>query len=179
MIHAHKGTVTAESAGEGRGSTFTVRLPLMLPRDSELTDAVRTSRQLHPDLQESRPNILVVDDDVDAREMLTSMLQARGATVQHVASAAEAIASMLQRRPDVLLADLQMPVEDGYSLIRRWRTHEDGTNGRVVAIAVTAHAAPADRDRALEAGFDRHIAKPVDADELVRVISERTPRNIL
>ena len=165
-----KGTVTAESAGEGLGSTFIVRLPLMWPRQSELTDVVRTSRHEHLDLRESPPSILVVDDEVDARDMLASVLQARGANVHHVASAAAAIDSMLQQRPDVLLADVQMSGEDGYSLIRRWRTHEGATNGRVVAIAVTAHAAPNDKDRALEAGFDWHIAKPVDADELVRVI---------
>jgi PAS domain S-box-containing protein len=170
MVHAHKGSVTVESPGEGLGSTFIVQLPLMLPRQSELTDVVRTSRQAHPDLRESSPSILVVDDDVDARDMLASMLQALGAKVHHVASAAAAIDSMLQRRPDVLLADVQMSGEDGHSLIRRWRTHEGATNGRVVAIAVTAHAAPTDRDRALEAGFDWHIAKPVDADELVRII---------
>ena len=177
MVQAHKGTVTAESAGEGLGSTFTVRLPLMLPRESDLTDTVKTSRQQHPDLHESRPSVLVVDDEVDARDMLASLLQARGARVQHVASAAEAIDSMLQRRPDVLLADVQMSDEDGYSLIRRWRTQEGATNGRVVAIAVTAHAAPSDRDRALEAGFDWHIAKPVNADELVRIIAALRSRD--
>jgi PAS domain S-box-containing protein len=177
MVHAHKGTVTAESAGEGLGSTFTVRLPLMLPRERELADTVQTSRQPHPDLHESRPSILVVDDEVDARDMLASTLRARGARVRQAASAAEAIDSMLQRRPDVLLADVQMSGEDGYSLIRRWRTHEGAANGRVVAIAVTAYAATTDRDRAIAAGFDWHIAKPVDADELVRVIAALRSRD--
>jgi len=171
MVHAHRGTVVAESAGEGRGSTFTVRLPLMLPRETGLTAIGETSRQQGQDLHESRPSILVVDDEGDARDMLALMLQSRGANVQRVASAAEAFDSMLQERPDVLLADLQMSGEDGYSLIRRWRTHEGGKNGRVAAIAVTAHATPSDRDRALEAGFDWHIGKPIDADELVRVIA--------
>ncbi len=171
LVHAHQGSVTAESAGEGRGSTFTVRLPLMLPRETELTEKAHTSRQPHPDLHQSQPSILVVDDDVDARTMLALMLQTRGARVRNVASAAEAFEVMLEGRPDVLLADVQMPGEDGYSRIRRWRTHEGATNGRVAAIAVTAHATARDRDIALAAGFDRHIAKPVDADELVRVIT--------
>jgi CheY-like chemotaxis protein len=105
------------------------------------------------------------------------MLQTRGAKVQHVGSAAEAFDSMLERRPDVLLADVRMSGEDGYSLIRRWRTHEGAKNGRVAAIAVTAQVNPTDRDRALDAGFDRHIAKPVDADELVRVIAELRSRD--
>jgi CheY-like chemotaxis protein len=77
---------------------------------------------------------------------------------------------MLRQRPDVLLADLGMSGEDGYSLIRRWRTHEGAMNGHVPAIAVTAYASAADKALALAAGFDWHIAKPVDADELVRVI---------
>lgn len=175
MIHAHKGTVTVESAGEGRGSTFTVRLPLMLPRGMTLTDTGKTDRHDHPDLHQFQPSILVVDDDGDARDMLALMLETRGAKVQRVASAAEAFDAMLQRRPQVLLADLQMSGEDGCSLIRRWRTHEGATNGRVAAIAVTAYATPADRDRALEAGFDLHIAKPVDGDELVRVIAALRP----
>lgn len=170
LMNAHKGTVTAESAGEGHGSTFTVQLPLAWPRETGLTDKAETSRQQQPDLHQSQPSILVVDDDPDARDMLALMLQTRGANVHRVASAAEAFDSMLQRCPDVLLADLQMSGEDGYSLIRRWRDHE-GANGRIAAIAVTAHATPTDRDKALEAGFDWHLAKPVDADELVRVIA--------
>lgn len=174
MVHAHRGTVTAESPGEGLGSTFTVRLPLLLPRETE-TDP--TELQQLPDLHQLQPNILVVDDELDSREMLALMLQARGASVQHVGSAAEAFASMLQRRPDALLADIEMSGEDGYSLIRRWRIHEGATNQPVAAIAVTAHATPADRDKALEAGFDWHVAKPVDADELVRVVARLTSRD--
>jgi PAS domain S-box-containing protein len=171
MVHAHRGAVTAESAGEGLGSTFTVRLPLMLPRETARMDVGQPGGHHHLDLHHIQPNILVVDDEVDARDILALMLQTRGAKVQHVANAKEAFDSMLQRRPDVLLADVQMSGEDGYSLIRRWRAREGATDGHVVAIAVTAHATPTDRDRALEAGFDWHIAKPVDADELVRVIA--------
>jgi len=98
-------------------------------------------------------------------------LETRGATVQQVGSAADAFASMLEERPDVLLADIGMPGENGYSLIRRWRIHEGTADGRVAAVAVTAYASAADREMALAAGFDWHIAKPVDADELVRIIA--------
>jgi PAS domain S-box-containing protein len=181
MIHAHEGTVTAESPGEGLGSTFTVRLPLLLPRETALTAMVQTIRQPSLDLHRSPPDVLIVDDDRDARDMLAAILEARRAKVRHVSTAAAAFDSMLERRPEVLLADLGMSGEDGYSLIRRWRTHEGATKPRVTAIAVTAYARPTDRDMALAAGFDRHIAKPVDADELVRVIASlqaANPRSI-
>jgi CheY-like chemotaxis protein len=143
---------------------------LLLPREAELSDMARTIRPQIPDLHESQPIILLVDDDLDARHMLALMLETRGAKVRHVGTAADALDSMLRRRPDILLADLGMSGEDGYSLIRRWRTHEGATNGHVMAIAVTAYASARDKQMALAAGFDRHIAKPVDADELVRVI---------
>jgi CheY-like chemotaxis protein len=102
--------------------------------------------------------------------MLALMLETRGAQVRQAGSAGEAFESMRQRRPTVLLADVGMEEEDGYSLIRRWRAREASGVPRVVAIAVTAYASARDRDMALAAGFDWHLAKPVDADELVRVI---------
>jgi PAS domain S-box-containing protein len=177
MVHAHKGTVTAESPGEGLGSTFTVRLPLLLPRETALPAMTLPTRQQRPDLHQSKPNVLIVDDELDARDMLALMLETRGARVQHVGTAADAFNSMVDERPDVLLADVGMPVEDGYSLIRRWRTHEGAVNRRVAAIAVTAYASAADREMALAAGFDSHIVKPVDADELVRVIAALQARD--
>jgi PAS domain S-box-containing protein len=170
MVHAHKGTVTAESAGEGLGATFTVRLPLLLPSKTALP-ATMQIRQHGPDLRQSQPSVLIVDDERDARDMLALMLETRGARVQHVGTAAAAFQSMVEQRPDVLLADIGMPGENGYSLIRRWRTHEGAADARVAAIAVTAYASATDREMALAAGFDWHIAKPVDADELVRVIA--------
>jgi CheY-like chemotaxis protein len=170
LVHAHKGTVIAESAGDGLGSTFTVRLPLLLPRETGSSDTLPTSRHEVADLHHTRPTILVVDDEVDARHMLALMLETRGARVQHVGTASGAFDLMLRQQPDVLLADLGMSGEDGYSLIRRWRTHEGAANGHVPAIAVTAYASATDKAKALAAGFDWHIAKPVDADELVRVI---------
>jgi PAS domain S-box-containing protein len=177
MVLAHKGTVAAESAGEGLGSTFTVRLPLLLPRDTGVPAMVQTIRQQRLDLHQSQPTVLIVDDELDARDMLALMLEARGARVRHVGGAAAAFDSMLEQRPDVLLADIGMSGEDGYSLMRRWRTHEGAGNSRVAAIAVTAYASPSDRDLALGAGFDWHIAKPVNADELVRVIAALQARD--
>jgi CheY-like chemotaxis protein len=122
MVHAHRGTVIAESPGEGLGSTFTVHLPLLLPRATVLP-AMLPARQSRPDLHQTRPNVLIVDDERDAREMLALVLETRGANVQHVGTAAAAFNSMIERHPP------------------------------------------------LAAGFDWHIAKPVDADELVRVVA--------
>ena len=172
IVHAHGGTVKAESDGEGRGSRFTVTLPLAA--DSTLK-VVNTADWNPPGdllLEGLRREILVVDDERDAREMLTLILTTRGATVRTAASAAEALDAMSQRRPDVLLADLGMPEEDGFSLMRRWRLQEQQHQwARVPAIAVTAFASQKDYDRAVTAGFDRHIAKPIDLDELVRTIA--------
>jgi CheY-like chemotaxis protein len=177
LVAAHKGTVSAESAGEGRGATFVVRLPSLLPRETGWHEAVRPRRE-HSGFRGSPPAVLIVDDERDARDMLALMLRTQGARVRHVGSAVEAFDAMLEERPDVLLADIGMAEEDGYSLIRRWRSQEVGAGGRrVAAIAVTAYASPTDRGRALAAGFDWHVAKPIDADELVRIISTlRTER---
>jgi CheY-like chemotaxis protein len=170
LVQAHKGTVTAESPGEGLGSTFTVRLPPFLSQPLEAPES--RAQDQEADLTRWHPDVLVVDDEVDARDMLALMLEARGATVRSVGSAGEAVDAMTNRRPDVLLADVGMAVEDGYALIRRWRLQEkeDGRE-RVTAIAVTAYASATDRERALKAGYDGHIAKPVDAGQLIKMIA--------
>ena len=171
LVQAHGGNVNAESSGEGRGSVFVVCLPLFLSRQVAASEAAQRIPEPEPDLRRLRPDVLVVDDERDAREMLALMLATRGATVRCVGSANEAFDAMSEHRPDVLLADLGMTVEDGYSLVRRWRFKEKEEKlPRIAAIAVTAYASPTDRERALMAGYDWHIAKPVDAAELVRVI---------
>jgi CheY-like chemotaxis protein len=172
MVRAHQGTVTAESAGDGQGAAFTVRLPLLLTTQVTNRDAAESSRDQPVALAKLGLDMLVVDDERDAREMLGLMLEANGATVRSVGSAQEAFEAMTERRPDVLLADLGMAVEDGYSLIRRWRMREkDMQSQAIAAIAVTAYASHGDRERALSGGYDAHIAKPVDANELMRVIA--------
>jgi PAS domain S-box-containing protein len=169
MVHAHQGTVTAESPGENCGATFTVRLPLLLSR----TPPGPADQEREPaSVMELRSDVLIVDDERDAREMLALMLKTHGATVRTASGAAEAFDAMVEQVPDVLLADLGMPGEDGYSLIRRWRMREEETAElRLPAIAVTAYASPSHSAQALAAGFDRHVAKPVDADDLVRLIA--------
>lgn len=115
--------------------------------------------------------ILVVDDDQDARELLATVLEQRRAVVSTASNVADALDLLAREEVDVVVSDIAMPEEDGYMLIAKLRRLE-GARGRVPAIAVTAHAAPSDRARAMEAGFDRYHAKPVDLDGLVDAIVE-------
>jgi len=127
----------------------------------ETTPLPRFSRGVH---------VLVVDDDRDAREVLHAVLQQAGAEVTTVASAREALASIDQARPDVLVSDIGLPDEDGYALVRQLRMRRAENGGRTPAVAVTAYAAAADRERAAASGYDRHLSKPIDARELIRAI---------
>jgi signal transduction histidine kinase/ActR/RegA family two-component response regulator len=168
IVHAHGGTVLAESLGEGRGSTFTVALPLSVAAltNSESVSAVDNAFESLP-----RFDILIVDDDGDVRDLLSLLLESRGARVLAVSSAADALEAIGTRTPDVLLADLRMPDEDGYSLIRKIRACEQETNsGHLPAIAVTADATATDRERAVAAGYDGHVGKPIDPNVLARAI---------
>jgi CheY-like chemotaxis protein len=117
-------------------------------------------------------DILVVDDDEDGREVLTIVLESRGATVRAVSSVSEALDALQQHRPDVVVADLRMPGEDGYSLIRKVRARERQQQAeRTPAVAVTAYASATDREKALAAEYDWHVAKPIDPETLARVVA--------
>jgi PAS domain S-box-containing protein len=172
MVHAHGGNVVADSPGMDRGSTFTVTLPASMTTAGEAlpVDTV-TGRETVESLPELQ--ILIVDDESDVRDLLALLVESRGASAVAVASAAEALDAIEARRPDLLLADLRMPDEDGYSLIRKLRAREREQHvGRLPAIAVTAYASAADRDQAIAAGYDGHIAKPIDPDVLTRTIAK-------
>jgi len=117
-------------------------------------------------------NVLVVDDDDDSRFYVTTVLEADGANVVAVASAAAALEVMVIQQPEVLVCDIAMPDEDGYSLIRKVRSLKPDQGGRIPAIALTAYADSEDRTRAIEAGFQTHVAKPVDPTELVEIIAD-------
>jgi PAS domain S-box-containing protein len=177
LVELHGGTVSAESAGADKGAAFTVRFPAMLEsigQHLELTEFVTSpiataeSRDRQQSLSGLR--VLVVDDEFDARALVTTMLEGSGAQVLALSSAAEALDSMESWKPDVLVADIGMPVEDGYGLIRKVRAlpHEHG--GQTPAVALTAYARSDDRKRALAEGYQVHLAKPVDRVELAAVV---------
>lgn len=125
---------------------------------------------MEPALPLAGLNILVVDDDDDSRFYITTVLEADGATVMAVASAAVALKVLAELQPDVLICDIAMPNEDGYTLIRKIRTLNAGICGNLPAIALTAYSDSEYRIRALEAGFQTHVAKPVDPGELVAIV---------
>jgi signal transduction histidine kinase len=178
LVEMHGGLIEVESAGEGRGATFTVDLPL--------TARAETSRAADQ-LDESGPNepsaiepsraledvrILLVDDDADTLQMLTIALEHAGGKVRACASAHEALTALGEWKADLLVSDIGMPEEDGYALIRKVRALGPELGGAMPAIALTAFASVTDRSRALSAGFQMHISKPVEPFDLIRVIAE-------
>jgi len=169
LTEVHGGSVHAASAGTGHGAEFTIRLPRAFPI-SELAPPRETAAPIDRTAL-AGVTILLVDDDPGAREILATMLAGFGATVTPAASAAEAVQHFTAAPPDVLVSDIGMPDEDGYALIRRLRL----SASRVPAVAVTAYADPRDRDRALTAGYQAHVAKPVEphvlAAAVLRVLS--------
>jgi CheY-like chemotaxis protein len=174
LVDAHGGSVSAASPGEGQGATFTVYLPLHTaildsPDAARIRDASSLTASGVMDILRD-VDVLIVDDDRDAGELLVRMLVGMGARGRSVASAREAIIELDRKAPDVLLSDIEMPGEDGYALIRKVRGRSDRT-ARIPAVAVTAYARADDRARALREGFDNHIAKPVDPPELAAVVT--------
>ncbi len=165
LAELHGGTVEAESAGEGYGATFTIRLPVGATAEAARPVAAGAPTPLQG------AQLLVVDDDQDALDMLSMLLGEAGASVRTATSAAEALALLRWIRPQILLSDLAMPDEDGYSLIRSLRTLERHSGRRTPAVALTAYVRVQDRVRAVDAGFDVFVEKPVDPDELVSVIA--------
>ena len=184
LVELHGGTVTVVSPGIGQGTTFTVTLPAMIiplpPSDPEpLNSIVEAKPRVEASSTLEGLQILVVDDEADALELLSTILQNNGAEVIAVASVKQAltiIETVTDRSPDVLVSDIGMPDEDGYSLIRKLRQLEAQRGGKLPAIALTAYAASDDRRQALLAGFQMHLTKPVDAAELVAVVASLTGR---
>jgi PAS domain S-box-containing protein len=180
LVELHGGTVYAESAGQNQGSSFTVRFPSMLapeqqvePRLEPQIAAMVESRDRKRTLRGLR--VLVVDDEFDARALVTAMLERSGAQVLAVGSTREALDSMQTWKPDVLIADIGMPVEDGYGLIRKVRALPSDQGGQTPALALTAYARTEDRIRALSEGYQVHLAKPVDRLELATIVGNLRP----
>jgi CheY-like chemotaxis protein len=176
LVELHGGSTVARSAGEGKGASFIVTLPLTiaeipagpLPRThptAASAGGVPTGARL------DGLRIVVVDDDPDALDLAATILSSAGAVVRKCSSAAEAMAVIPAWRPDLLVSDIEMPGEDGYSLIRKVRALDPESGGRTPAIAVTAYGRTQDRMLSLAAGYSMHVPKPVDPGELTTIVA--------
>ena len=165
LVNAHHGIVGAESDGPSKGATFTVTLPLL---EWKTGDAPRDDKGDRGSVSLAGTRVLVVDDDPGARRVMSAALASAGAEVLESASAREAYDALMMWRPNVLISDLAMPEEDGYSLIQRVRAAGEP----LPAVAITAYARSEDEARVRGAGFQRHMAKPFDPDDLVRTVRE-------
>jgi len=181
LVELHGGTIRASSAGEGKGATFFVELPLAAaaphaeaaPSEPAAADPSRPQPPPLPTLDGL--HILVIDDEADGRELLRRVLADQAATVTAVSSGEDALAELRIIRPDLIVSDIGMPEMDGYQLMRTLRARE-ATGERIPAVALTAFARAEDRKRALLAGYQAHLAKPFDVAELVLVIADLAKR---
>jgi CheY-like chemotaxis protein len=169
IVELHGGSVYAESAGEGRGAAFVVRLPLMLADLREEPIARREGPAAGASLAGAR--VVIVDDDPTAVELVKEVLVQAGAEVVECRATDEALRAVEQRRPDALVSDIEMPGQDGYSLIRKLRALSPEQGGKTPAVALTAFGRPEDRIRSVQAGFNIHLTKPVDPAELTAVVA--------
>ena len=177
LVEIHGGTIRAASRGEGQGATFTITLPLLDSKvktvEPETTDKALT----YATQMLSGVNVLLVDDDSDTLKLMATALTRRQANVTAVSSAGEAIQAIRQKRPDVLVSDIAMPDEDGYGLIEKVRSLENGESRSIPAVAITAYAKEEDRERALSSGFQIYLAKPIELRELVSVVARAARRD--
>lgn len=167
LVELHGGTVRAESLGEGQGATFTVQLPLMPSQLKANLDQRPTEKRL--DLHDIK--ILLVEDGIDTRELVAFLLEEQGAQVTAVSSAQSALTALAQSKPDVLLSDIGMPEMDGYMLIQQVRMLAPEQGGQIPAIALTAYAGETYQQQVIAAGFQKHIAKPIEPEVLVQAIA--------
>jgi CheY-like chemotaxis protein/two-component sensor histidine kinase len=180
LVELHGGHIEAESAGPGSGAAFTVTLPLVVDR----SEAAGPSSLLAPLPAVQAPSthhaldgirVLAVDDEPDARNLLKVILEEEGASVTTASSCQGALDAVEECLPDLIVSDIGMPGEDGYQFIRKLRAREPEHGGSVPAIALTAFARPEDRDCSLAAGFQAHMAKPVEPSALVQTVVQMLP----
>lgn len=181
LVELHGGSVRAESPGEGLGATFTVTLPLIEVENNTILQTATTIDVSPMVCLNQAPlenvRLIVVDDDPDTRHFITIALQGSGAEVRAVASASEALWEIQQLLPDVIISDIGMPEEDGYSMIRKIRLLAPEQGGNIPAIALTAYAREEDTQAALAAGFNLYASKPVEITKLVNMVAKLAGRN--
>lgn len=176
IVELHGGTIEAQSLGEGLGARFVVKLPVAAVRPEARATSARLAT-VPSMVGFERPEelvglrILVVDDEQDARDLLTEVLESCGSIVTRADSATKALGVIERELPDILISDIGMPGDDGYAFIRKVRELPPELGGRIPAAALTAYARAEDRRRALNAGYMMHIPKPVEPAELVAVIA--------
>ncbi len=176
LVEAHGGTIQASSPGRGLGATFHVQLPLRAPTSDDATARVLPHAIVHPAFPAPPPDltglvVLAVDDEADTVRLIRDIVETTGATVVSACSVDEAMAEMTRRVPDVLVADLGLPLVDGFELIARVRNSPDERLRNLPSVAVTAYARSEDRVRALSSGFQRHLTKPLAPRELMEAIA--------
>jgi PAS domain S-box-containing protein len=181
LVEMHGGTVEAASPGKDRGSTFRIRLPVMIVHTERAATALSSVREQRDAATLAAANlqdvhVLAVDDDRDALVMVRDILESAGARVSIANSAVDALTALGDDRPDVLVADLGLPRMDGFELIAEVRRHADEAVRTVPAAALTAYARSEDRSRALRSGFHLHLAKPIDPTELIAAVASLATR---
>ena len=176
LVEAHGGSVTAQSDGPGTGARFTIRLPVASARPRALPMVEPKTPEVDQLIAGLR--VLVADDEPDAREVMRAALERHGGTVVSVASANEALAALRQESFDALVADIGMPEQDGYSLMRSIRGLPANEGGRIPSIAVTAYATLREREDAIGAGFDAHMGKPFNPDKLAATLAQIAKRGV-
>jgi CheY-like chemotaxis protein len=177
LVELHGGTVSAQSDGVTKGATFSATFPLLADR----TDAVAVAQNGEMTALEFRSldglRVLLVDDEPEAREIISTVIMRTGAEVTACTSATEALAKLAEWKPDVILSDIAMPDEDGYSFIGKVRSLPRDKGGETPAAALTAYARDVDRRQALAAGYQMHIAKPIGASQLVHMVARLAGRD--
>jgi signal transduction histidine kinase/CheY-like chemotaxis protein len=180
LVELHGGTVDVESLGEGLGATFSATFPLLaISNEAQANEVAAFSRDRKAHASQLKLEglkVLVVDDEPDTRKVISAVIQKSGAEVMTCASAHEALAALVDWKPDILMSDIGMPGEDGYSLIRKVRALSAESGGRIPAAAFTAYAREEDRQRALAAGYQMHVAKPIGSRELITTIASLAGR---
>jgi len=180
IVETHGGTARAVSEGLGKGATFTVALPIAQARavSSDERNDKAAGERLTPENPPSLAGVraLIVEDEVDARELLTAMLMQGGVEVRIAVSATDALAACDEWRPDILISDIGMPGEDGYTLMKKLRARESERGGHIPAIALTAYGRREDRLRALSVGYEYHVHKPVEPAELLVAVASLANR---